>query len=73
MIFEHLPAYAKLLRHKSNRSNSSAFAVSAIVHLPGWFINMFARHRLTAAKTNNAAAAFFRLLPYLRGIVKIFS
>ena len=73
LVVQDLPADAELFRHKPHSSNTAAFAVSAIVHLARRLVNMLARHGLTAAKTDDAAAALFGLFPDVGRIVQFCS
>ena len=73
MAVEHLPADAELFRDEPHRGDAAALAVAAVVHLARRFVNVPARHRLAAAETDHAAAAFLRLLPNGRGTAGVFS
>ena len=67
MAVEYLAADAELFRDESHRGDAAALAVPAVVHLARRFVNVPARHRLAAAETDHAAAAFLCFLPKGRG------
>ena len=59
MAVQDFRCHPQGFRHKSDRSNAAALAVTAIVHLFGRLENMLAAHGDGAGKTRDPAAPFF--------------
>ena len=72
MGVEHFAADAELFRDKPDGGDAAALAVAAVVHLARRLVDMPARHRLAAAESDHAAAAFLRFLPDGRRMIEAF-
>jgi hypothetical protein len=62
VLFEDLIVDPELLRPQPDGSDSTAFPVSPVVHLNGWFKDMTAAQRNVAGESGNAASSFFCVL-----------